>query len=104
MRTTLFLISWVPIGKRTGRFRPAFDKCLQLFAALCRSSGDGVGKNHLIADIFLRPIPIPFAHRCRQSLLVDFAAAEPNVLGVVSVAKDIREKKLVGVDSLTRIL
>ena len=61
-----------------------------------------MGKNHLVGDIFLRPIPISLAHRCGQSLLVDFAAAEPNVLGVVSVAKDIREKKLVGVESLTR--
>ncbi len=98
MRTTRLRASCVPVGSTIGRSSPPFSESFQLFSTIPRCTRHRMGENDFVAYEFLRCVPIAFGHRGRETFLIDIAATQANILGVMHVAKNIGEEMLVGFD------
>ena len=63
-----------------------------------------MGMDHFIADELLCRLPISFADRCRERVLIHLPAAHVDIFCMVLVAEDIGEEHLAGRDRLSRIV
>src|SRR5262245_54410347 len=58
----------------------------------------------IVADEFLRRLPIALCHGCGERLLVHFTSSQANVFAMMRIAKNVGEKHLVSVKSFFWIL
>src|SRR5687768_14441187 len=75
-----------PRGEQNGQIEAAVNERLELLAARSRRARNGMSQHNIVADKLLRTVPIALCHRRRQPFLIDLAAAQPDVLGMMDVA------------------
>jgi len=61
-------------------------------------------EDDFVADEFLCRLPVALDYSGPQTFLIDLAAAEPNVLRVVHIAKNISQEHFVGFYGFARIV